>query len=197
MRMVTWGFLARPPRLLAAVATLWLAWLLVLASDAGVGIIGLLLTVYGGLALALAWVVRGGGYLMARRRVDAANGSGRWWWAAAPLALLAVLGLSWSFAAPDNALFRLRFGFSEAAFTRHADRMLIAPSPELATPRRLGLFWVSRIETHEGQVRFITTSCGVVDACGLVYVPVGEPRTWQEDRFAHLRGRWWHLYEGF
>jgi hypothetical protein len=46
-------------------------------------------------------------------------------------------------------------------------------------------------------VRFITTPCGVVDACGVVYAPFGPPSRWMEDQFTSLHGAWWHVFEGF
>jgi len=61
----------------------------------------------------------------------------------------------------------------------------------------VGFFFVQRTDIVEGQVRFITTSCVVIDSCGLVYSPLTEPRRWQEDVFTPLHGRWWHLMEGF
>jgi hypothetical protein len=166
-------------------------------SNAGVGITGFFLLVYGGLALALAWVVRGLTFLLARRRRSSTLQRGLGWWIVVPLCLLIAVLLGARYEPPHNPLFRLRFGLSESALTRQAERFLATSPDESSGRRRIGLFVVTRIQARDGQVRFITTSCGVVDACGLVYSRTDEPKRWQEDTFSHLRGPWWHVYEGF
>ena len=98
---------------------------------------------------------------------------------------------------PRGPLFRARFSLSERALTREARRLLQSPPPVRIVPGRVGLFFVQRGDVVEGQVRFITTSCGMIDSCGLVYAPTSEPKRWQEDVFSPLGGRWWHLFEGF
>jgi hypothetical protein len=188
--------LARPPRILSMVAALWLLWILEAYSDTGVGITGLFALMYGGGALALAWVVRGGVFFLVRRRSAEAPRAAWRWWITVPVAL-AIACAIFPFEGPRNPLFQLRFRFSKTALTRYAERLLAASSTESSNPRRVGLFRAIRTEAHDRQVRFITTPCGVIDACGLVYSPFGEPRRWQEDRFSRLDGPWWHVYEGF
>lgn len=189
--------LARPPRVLSAVALVWVLSLISMYSDAGVGILGFFLLFYGGLALLLAWLLRGAAYLAVRRGGSTAGLPSVKWWAVVPGCIATALTLATFFESPTNPLFQARFRLSEAALTRRAQSLLAASGTDVRDRGRVGLFVADRIEVHDGQVRFITTSCGVVDACGLVYVPSGEPRSVMEDRFTHLRGPWWHLYEGF
>lgn len=186
---------ARPPRILAAAAIIWLLVLLILYSDAGVGITGLFMALFGGLGLALAWAIRLVLFLISRRRVPT-TGS-RAWWLVLPACLVSAAILGGWFEAPNNALFRWRFRASEEALSRHGRAVLASPAVTAKGTRRIGLFAVSRIDAHDGQVRFITTHCGVIDSCGVVHSPAGEPKRWQEDRFSHLTGPWWHVYEGF
>jgi hypothetical protein len=97
---------------------------------------------------------------------------------------------------PDNPLFIARFRLSEA-LTREAHRRL--QLVETASPRskRVGLFLVERTEVVGEQVRFITSTCGVLASCGVVYAPSDPPVRWQEDTFSPLTARWWHLVERF
>ena len=99
--------------------------------------------------------------------------------------------------APRNPLFRIRFALSERALTREAQALLASGDRRETSSRRIGLFTIERLTVAEGQVRFITTSCGVVDSCGVVYAPTAPPVQWMEDRFAPLSNGWWHVYEGF
>jgi hypothetical protein len=183
-------------RLVSLVAFLWLLAVLALSSDAGVGILGLYLYLGGGLSLATWWVVRLGRELMRRQRTSPT--AHRWrHWLLVPLVLVAgaVAGVG---SGPRNPLFLARFRLSEAALTHEARRLLQAP-PDRSdmTRRRVGLFLVQQTEVINGQVRFITTSCGVVDSCGVIYAPSSAPARWQEDVFSPIHGRWWHLFQGF
>ena len=182
-------------RLLAFAGGLWLLTLLVLASDAGVGIIGFFVLLYGGIGLAVGWAFFLGRSLRARRRDPERVPVPTWRWYLVPAILAAAVTLS-VVDGPNNPLFKLRFRLSQAALTREAQRLLAAPEGTPA-PRRIGLFLVQRSNVVDGQVRFITTTCGVVDSCGVIYSPVADPKRWQEDRFTPLGNRWWHLFEGF
>lgn len=186
------AFLDRPPRILSVLAVAWLLLVLVQNSDAGVGIVGLFTMLYGGVAVGVVWIVRL--VLFSRGR----RGSDRQFsrlFLVPPAALLLALTAGF-LDAPRGALFRIRFALSEDALTREAQALLSRPG-QPDGPRRLGLFAVQRLTVHDGQVRFITTACGVVDSCGVVYSPNREPARWQEDTFTHLSGPWWHVYEGF
>ena len=92
---------------------------------------------------------------------------------------------------PLNPLFRVRFAVSQNALVREASA---ASSPG---PRWIGLFHVKRVERLEGEVRFITGMCGLVDQCGLVFRHAAPPRTRGKVRLRHLTGNWYHLYDVF
>jgi hypothetical protein len=188
--------LARPPRILSIVALVWLLAIIDIHSDTGVSIIGFFLLMYGGPGLAAAWVIRRAFFARALRASPSPPAGGRIWWSIVPACLAAGLACSLLPAAPHNPLFRVRFNLSESALTSHAER-LSATSVDDLRGRRVGIFRVMRIEARDHQVRLITTNCGVVDSCGLVYSPRGKPQRWQEDQFVHIRGPWWHVFEGF
>jgi hypothetical protein len=182
--------------MLSAGAVVWLIAVLIVHSDTGVGLPAFFLSVFGGQALLAAWVVRGAAFLLARHHAALGSRARTSWWAVVPICLVAGATLTVLGSPPHNPLFTLRFSLSERALTESA-ASLVSSDTQSLSGRWIGLFLVSRIEARDRQVRFITTSCGVVDSCGLVYSPSGAPRRWQEDRFVHLRGPWWHLYEGF
>jgi len=180
-------------RMLSVIGGIWLLVLLVVGSDTGVDIIDLYVAQGVGTAIAIAWAVR---TIASRRRQNESATPVRWPWVVVP-AYLALVFVLFFLDGPRNPLFHARFRLSEAALTRDAERLLRSPVPKPAGSRRVGLFVVERTDVFDGQVRFITTSCAVIDSCGLVYSPLTEPTRWQEDVFTPLRGRWWHLMEGF
>jgi hypothetical protein len=181
-------------RLLTIVGGSWLLVLAVLSSDAGVSIVGFVLLLFGAIAYGIAWLVHVL-RIFARRTADSPPLPRRLW-IIGPGAIAAAFSLG-LVDGPDRALFRARFRLSEPALTREAQRLLRAPAPVRVEPGRIGLFYVQRGDVIEGQVRFITTSCGMIDSCGLVYAPATEPKRWQEDQVSPISGRWWHLFEGF
>jgi hypothetical protein len=184
----------RPVSLVAAV---WLLAVLALSSDAGVGILGLYLYLGGALSLATWWIMRLANELMGRQRSSATAHRWRWQWMLVPLMLVAGV-LAGVGSGPHSPLFLARFRLSEAALTGEAQRRLQAPPDRVdLTRRRVGLFRVRQTEVVNGQVRFITTSCGVVDSCGVIYAPTSAPARWQEDVFSPISGRWWHLLQAF
>ena len=186
-------FLDRPPRILAILSIAWLLVVLVQNSDAGLGILGLFMLFYGGAALCTAWFIRLIVFALRRRRAPDRRFPRQF--LVTPGALLLALTVGF-LDAPRGPLFRMRFALSERALTSEA-QALLAGSKQADPPRRVGLFNVERLTVHDGQVRFITTPCGVVDSCGLVYSPNKEPSRWQEDSFTYLTGAWWHVFEGF
>jgi hypothetical protein len=189
--------LARPPRILSILSVLWLAVIVIASSDTGTGLPTFFGFVFGALGLGVSWAARFWAFLVARRLVAPSRPATPASWIVVPICVQAAIVLNFIGQPPHNPLFQLRFNLSEAALTRHAEALVADASHQSLEPRRIGLFLVARVEARDRQVRFITTSCGVVDSCGLVYSPDAEPRRWQEDRFRHLRGPWWHVYEGF
>ena len=187
-------WLVRPPRMLAVAALVWLTVLVVQNSDAGIGIVGLFTWVFGAAAIAVVWMVRLVLFFVLRgHRPDVRMSR---WFAVPPVVILCSL-LIGLLDAPGGVLFRMRFAASEPALTREAEALISTGDRHDQSSRRIGLFTVARTSVFEGQVRFITTPCGVVDSCGVVYSPNGEPARMMEDRFTRLWNGWWHVFEGF
>lgn len=164
----------------------WLALCAYVNSDTGVSLFGLFAQLAGALvvaalvvlALSLGWRPRVGGALVPK--------------VVAGLAVLVAVLLP----PPRSPFFHARFAASRAAL-RDVSRALLAGNGELSSPRWIGLYRVERAGVVDGQVRFITTACGLVDACGLVFAPSGPPAPWQEDVFTPLGDGWWRVHEGF
>lgn len=116
-------------------------------------------------------------------------------WLLYPLGASALLLLFLFSQAPANPLFRLRFQLSRPALDHAA--MAVRSQKSLATPRWTGLFPVRRIDTDQAEVRFISDGCGVIDECGLVYIPEAPPVGRSKTRVKHLDGPWYHLYAVF
>ena len=180
-------------RRLSVIGGVWLLVLVVISSNAGTNIIHFYIFLFGGLALAIAWVV---GYAAAARRSLESPRPARRQVVLVPVFLAAAVVLA-AMDGPRNPLFLARFRLSEQALTREAQRVLQSPDLARVRPGTVGLFRVRRRDVIDGQVRFITTSCGVIDSCGVVYSPTTPPKRWQEDVFTPIGGRWWHLLEGF
>lgn len=168
--------------LLAAVS-LWTG------SDGGSGVLAAIAAFYGGGLLLALWAI---GWAASGRTAA---------WApvlAVPACVLAVAALEFVVPPASNPLFRLRFRASEARLTEVAERALQTGSTRaVAEVRRIGLLPVLELSADSAQVRVLTTTCGLLDRCGLAYVPAGDPAPWFEDRFAHVRGDWHFLVEGF
>lgn len=161
----------------------------VVYSQTGTGIIALFYTAYGWVLLALLYV----GTIALSKQARRERLIHR---VATPLILLLALAVVAISDGPrTNPFFRLRFGLSQTALTDAAARKLAEPSR--AVPSWVGLFPVLSTEASDGSVRFITTHCGIVDACGLVYSPDRPPRRVYEDTFVELSSAWYHVYQGF
>ncbi len=172
----------------SALSTGWLLFLLVPLSSTGLDFPSFLfafgLTVlFGVLSLVL---------VLTRRPL-------RWYrvlgWLVHPLAAALLLVLFLSSQSPANPLFRLRFYLSRPAL-EDATRSALSRQP-LATPAWIGLFPVRRIDVYPPEVRFISDGCGVVDECGLIYMPSPIPAGRSKTRVKHLEGAWYHLYSVF
>jgi hypothetical protein len=98
-------------------------------------------------------------------------------------------------ATPANPVFRLRFHLSRPALD-NAARTALSHEP-LATPAWVGLFPVRRIDVFPLEVRFVSEGCGVIDECGLAYVPGPVPAGRSKTRLKHLGGPWYLLYSVF
>jgi len=116
-------------------------------------------------------------------------------WLVHPLAAALLLVLFLSSQSPANPLFRLRFHLSRPAL-EEATRIALAQQP-LATPAWIGLFPVRRVDVYPPEVRFMSDGCGVVDECGLIYMPGPIPGGRYKTRVKHLEGAWYHVYSVF
>jgi hypothetical protein len=179
---------------LVVFGVLWTIALLVVGSDAGTDILDVYVFAFGGCGVAICWIMR---YLAVTRKRDPS--------ATPRTALVVAIGSAWivigavttMIDAPHNPLFHARFRASEAALTAEARRLLMAGQEPAKGTHIVGLFRVKQTDVVNGEVRFITTSCGMIDLCGFVYSPSTEPKRLAEDVFSPLHGRWWHLLQGF
>jgi hypothetical protein len=114
--------------------------------------------------------------------------------AAAPLLLLAGLAF-----VPSGAAFWVRFMMSRSSLNGYVHTAAPTISTGSFVPGvRVGLFRLRDAEVlPQGVVRMITTECGVVDTCGLVYSPTGAPPRVGEDVYDSLGGPWYHWYRRF
>ena len=176
------------PRGVPALSTGWLLFLLVPLSSTGLAfpsfVFAFAITVLLG-ALSLVLV-------LTRRPVKRSLVLG---WLIHPIAAVLLLVLFLSSQSPANPLFRLRFYLSRPAL-EDASHSALSQQP-LATPAWIGLFPVRRIDVYPPEVRFVSDGCGVVDECGLIYVPGPIPASRSKTRVKHREGAWYHLYSVF
>jgi hypothetical protein len=174
--------------LISALSTGWLLFLLVPLSSTGLSFPSFLSTF--GLTVLVGAVSLG--LELTRRRITRARVLG---WLVHPLAAALLLLLFLSSQSPANPLFRLRFHLSREAL-EDAARNALAGQPR-ATPAWIGLFPVRRLDVYPAEVRFISDGCGVVDECGLIYMPGSAPAGRYKTRVKPLEGAWYHLYSVF
>jgi hypothetical protein len=170
----------------------WAAYLVVFGSDAGLPFFPVLIVlVWGGVAVVVLWVLRVLLHLALTRHSPERRRVGRL--LAEPVVLFLCVAFVWS-----GAAFWLRFMFSRPSlnsYVAHAREARLAP---FRPGVRVGLFWLRDAEVlPQGEVRMITTACGVVDSCGLVYSPAGMPPVLGEDVYDSLGGPWYHWYWRF
>jgi hypothetical protein len=93
---------------------------------------------------------------------------------------------------------RARLFLSGPALRQSAGYLAALPPERFATsPPWIGLFRVKAFENYDGELRFLTTSCGFIDQCGLVFSSGGRPPHRGKDTFEHLYAEWWLLYQRF
>jgi hypothetical protein len=73
----------------------------------------------------------------------------------------------------------------------------LPPSRYRDRPPWVGLFRIREFRQFDDELRFLTSSCGLVDNCGLVFAPSGPPHNRGEDTFAHIYGDWWHWHQSW
>ena len=174
-----------------SIAALVLAWVLVLVwfvSNAGIDYLEMLVALVGTVVVLVGLFASGVTGLISRR--------GSVLLCAGLLALLTAASTIFVRAqSPTNPLFLLRFALSLPAL---ADRVPTRPgSTAIQASQWVGLFHVTRIERLNGEIRFITGMCGVIDQCGLVFRPVPPTRAPGKARMRPLSGNWYHLYDVF
>jgi hypothetical protein len=169
-----------------SIAALVLAWVLVLVwfvSNAGIDYFEMMVAVAGTTVVLIGLLAAGATGLISRR--------GSFLLCAGLLALLTAASTIFGRAqSPSNPLFRLRFAMSLPALV---DRVATPGGPTTAGAEWIGLFHVARIERLDGETRFITGMCGVVDQCGLVFRAVPPTRARGKERLRRLSGNWYHL----
>jgi hypothetical protein len=115
----------------------------------------------------------------------------------AGLVIPVVISLAVLLGATHVAL-EVRLYLSRDALLQAAPSLAQMSSRELwFSPRWVGLFRVREFSQFGGELRFLTSECGVVDTCGVVYSPSGPPPNRGEDSFRHLYGPWWHWHQSW
>jgi hypothetical protein len=171
-----------------ALSAAWFLAALVPLSDAGVDVLALGILLCTAAALSVGWVL----CLFTSRRGSNLP-SALLSLVALPAAVLLVY-LLYGTETPRNPLFRLRFLASRSTLAAAAEAALVAPPADLG---HVALFRIDHIEVYDGQVRFITTGCGFLDQCGIVYSPHPLPSRLGDYDFTSLGGPWYHLYSRF
>jgi hypothetical protein len=93
---------------------------------------------------------------------------------------------------------KTRLFFAGPALQRSADWFAQLPPGDVERTRPwVGLFQVREFARYGDELRFLTSECGLVDSCGLVFSPSGPPPSRGEDTFAHLYGAWWHWHQSW
>ena len=176
-----------------------LAWLILLIepiSDTGVGYPIGVVAIFGTLVLGVGTSLLAARYLVSRTTANPSGITLRrcflciFFPAAGVIAGATVLAIYLYYQSALNPLFRLRFFLSRQALDQAAHK-------SSALPGWIGLFKVQRIYRYDQEVRFITAQCGVIDSCGLAYLPGGAPQVLRKTKLTHVAGPWYHLYEVF
>ena len=155
-------------------------------SDAGIGFPMALVALIGSGALALVWL----GVLVASRGPGQHPGPGLAW-LVLPLVGAAVAVIFITTQSPLNPFFRLRFVLSRPALRA------VATDPSAGVVGWIGLFRVQRVDRFAAAVHFVTVSSGVVDQCGIAWVPGPPPPPRGKTRLTPLGDGWYHLHSVF
>lgn len=183
-----------PPRVAAAFAVAWFVVVTIAQSDAGVPFPIFLTIVASGVLIVSWWAARLAWAVGLGWRADPSTGVCGWpIWSIVPVAL--ALGIAASASTGPLAL-RVRLG--GAALLRAAPSLEAVAAADLqASPARVGLFRVRELVRSGTELRFMTSECGLVDTCGVVYAPDGPPPHRGEDTLTHLYGPWWHVEQSW
>jgi len=114
-------------------------------------------------------------------------------WLAIPIPIALTLLLIWL-----SIPLRARLFFSGPALHQSAAYLTqLQPNRLRQRPPWVGLFRVREFSQFGSELRFLTSECGLVDSCGLVYSPGGRPPNRGEDTFEHLYAEWWHWHQSW
>jgi hypothetical protein len=187
------GRLDGPPRVAAVLAIAWLVAVAWAESDAGVPFSRWMALAGVGVALLGWWLLRFVVAAVVGRRNPGVLFAHPIAWAVIPAMVVGAIVV-----ANTLVLLRGRVWLSSRALVKSAADLERIPADALrARPQRVGLFWVQEFQRVDSELRFITTECGLVDTCGLVYAAAKAPMHRGEDSFSHLFGGWWHLYQSW
>jgi hypothetical protein len=172
-----------------AAALVWLAVAAFACSDAGIPYPLWMALVLWMVALAAWWILR------ALVAALSSRGTSEGWGSRLFVPAVVAAGLLF---ASTPVLLAIRVRASQQALVASAPMLARIPAGQLFhTGQPVGLFTVRGFEQPDGELRFLTSACGVVDLCGVVYAPSGTPSRRGRDAFRHLYGPWWHWYQTF
>jgi len=187
------GRLDGPPRVAGVLAIVWLIAVAFAESDTGVAFPRWMVLAGVGVVLLGWWLLRFVVAAVVGRRNPGILFAHALAWTVIPAVVVAAVVLGNTY-----TLLRARVWLSSRALVRSAADLEGIPVDDLRTrPQRVGLFWVREFQRADSELRFITSECGLVDTCGIVFAAAGEPVHRGEDSFSHLFGEWWHLYQSW
>jgi hypothetical protein len=179
-------------RFLRGAAIVWSVVALVAHSDTGVAFPLWMLLEGTCLVLFVVWLVALMIAFGDRRRAPQAPGALRAW-LGVPLPVVAAFVAIW-LALP----LKTRLFLSGPALVQSGAFLNQVPAADFQNrPPWVGLFRIRGFSQFGSELRFLTSDCGLVDSCGLVYSPGGPPPNRGEDTFDHLYAEWWHWHQSW
>jgi hypothetical protein len=145
------------------------------------------------LAIAIGWILALSIAALTARSPDRTRGDAVRSWIRVPIPIVVTFLLIWL-----SVPLRARLFLSGPALRQSAAYLSQLPQSRFQEqPQWIGLFRVREFSQFDGELRFLTNSCGLVDNCGLVFSPNGRPPNRGEDTFEHLYGEWWHWHQSW
>jgi hypothetical protein len=180
-------------RAVRAAAIVWSVVAIVAYSDTGVAFPLSMMLAGTGAVILLAWLI---GLIVITALRSASDGrladTLRSWFAI-PVPIVVTMLLIW-LSLPMKA----RVFFSGPALRQSPTYLTQLPNNRIRQrPPWIGLFRVREFTQFGSELRFLTSDCGVVDNCGLVYSPGGRPPNRGEDSFEHIYAEWWHWHQSW
>jgi hypothetical protein len=154
----------------------WVGVSLWLGSDAGLSVIAILITIYGGTAFVVLWLTLVGWKVFRKSSLQVC-------WLE-PIAVALVLAV-----VATGMAFQLRFRLSRSSLERYV-HVVARTGVSHRRPVRVGLFYIRETEVLSHDiVRLITTAC-MFDDCGVVFSSSEPPRL-GEDMYKSIGNGWW------